>query len=522
MKNLIFKRIGPSSLQLAALFAYSVLLLLSLIIALGAFADPLHTAGLLTFYDGFWESTGLTLLLPCSGAFLFYACYKAKRLQKESVLPALSAGLLSIVLVLALSDVILAFTQYVLVMATIVYFLTWITYRLPVSVRGWAHGIAILLAFISIGMVAIEGFLLRQFVSARSSDASVLDFGDITSQDSPGRLQPNLNDSMRLGDGSIGRVITNARGFRNKTQLVLPKPEREFRILFLGDSFTFGFRTDQLKTAAAILESKLRSDLRLNVRVYPGWTENQNGLVSWLRQYPNRFDADLILHGICLGNDLGTTFWTNRSSKSARELAETIPARFLDMQEFREDTTFVKGSEPEELKSRLRTSAAIRFLFLPTPIYTGQAVQPGRPPLWNPQNDIGLFLKDPSFNSELFDTFAERIQEADRLLEIPLHSVLFPQRYQQSELEWRAMIRYYGLRSEAFDLGLPNRKILDICKRNRLNCVDLLPAFREHSRKLLHYPYDMHWNDAGNRLAGEAMAKYLAPVIRKELQAAYK
>ena len=62
----------------------------------------------------------------------------------------------------------------------------------------------------------------------------------------------------------------------------------------------------------------------------------------------------------------------------------------------------------------------------------------------------------------------------------------------------------------AFDLELPNRRILAFCESARIACLDLLPAFRKVPNQELHLPNgDMHWNAAGPRLAGRSLASYL-------------
>ena len=97
---------------------------------------------------------------------------------------------------------------------------------------------------------------------------------------------------------------------------------------------------------------------------------------------------------------------------------------------------------------------------------------------------------------------------------MPLRVLIFPQRFQQSEREWQTQEKYYGLDEASFDRDLPNRRIQEMCERNDWQCRDLLPAFRANGERLLHLPYDMHWNDAGNLLAGETIAEYLIDVVQ--------
>ena len=167
------------------------------------------------------------------------------------------------------------------------------------------------------------------------------------------------------------------------------------------------------------------------------------------------------------------------------------------------------------MRRQLRFVQMMRLLWLPSPISTGKAIQKGMPPIWSTQNDIGIFMRDFADGDEVFEVFTANLRTARELTgSTPLHLAFFPQRFQQSEREWAAQISYYALNPERFDLELPNRQLAKICSQEKLNCLDLLPAFRERGQELLHYPYDMHWNDAGNQLAGDVIADYLLEALR--------
>ena len=298
--------------------------------------------------------------------------------------------------------------------------------------------------------------------------------------------------------------------------MYLPAPEDEYRIILAGDSFAFGFRTDQTKFAGAILEHRLRETTGRNVRVYPAWTEDQNGFIHWLREYPDALDADLILHAVCLGNDLGTSFRGQLAEPEPElTLNAPIPARYLNAKRGPLDTNFFPGYEARNLREHYQLPLVLKTMFWPTPIFPGIAFAPEQPPLWSGQNDMGLFLKDQQWNEPLLQTFEANLKQIHVLRKgMPLRVLIFPQRFQQSEREWQTQEKYYGLDEASFDRDLPNRRIQEMCERNDWQCRDLLPAFRANGERLLHLPYDMHWNDAGNLLAGETIAEYLIDVVQ--------
>jgi hypothetical protein len=90
--------------------------------------------------------------------------------------------------------------------------------------------------------------------------------------------------------------------------------------------------------------------------------------------------------------------------------------------------------------------------------------------------------------------------------------VLFPVRVQVSERDWKLLYRATGLDPAGFDLERPNRSILRFCADRRMDCLDLLPAFREAQRAgrgpLFRALGDMHFNDQGQAVAAAAIARH--------------
>lgn len=65
--------------------------------------------------------------------------------------------------------------------------------------------------------------------------------------------------------------------------------------------------------------------------------------------------------------------------------------------------------------------------------------------------------------------------------------------------------------SEQPDLDALNRLVRELCKANRLNCLDLTPPFLERGRaeEKLYFRLDGHWNAEGHRLAAQTIYDYL-------------
>ncbi len=126
------------------------------------------------------------------------------------------------------------------------------------------------------------------------------------------------------------RVTYNERGLRDRP--ILPKATREYRILALGDSVTFGWGVDQDKTFAARLESLLPGRLHRPVRVINSGVGGYNTVqeVTYFKQEGLALQPDLVMLTY-VNNDIEALNpawnpWTGSSlrGKSVTEMANIV------------------------------------------------------------------------------------------------------------------------------------------------------------------------------------------------------
>lgn len=99
----------------------------------------------------------------------------------------------------------------------------------------------------------------------------------------------------------------------------------------------------------------------------------------------------------------------------------------------------------------------------------------------------------------------------DRLLVL-----LIPDEFQINDALYRDIVAADPSASQC-DRQAPNRRIADYCAQLGVPVLDLLPALREHVRAGGARPYhlrDTHWNAIGNRVAGDALAAWIAAWVR--------
>jgi hypothetical protein len=71
---------------------------------------------------------------------------------------------------------------------------------------------------------------------------------------------------------------------------------------------------------------------------------------------------------------------------------------------------------------------------------------------------------------------------------------------------------YPAMADRTWDLDAPDERVVAFCGEHGIPALRLEPIFREVQERTgqrLHWPYDGHWNKAGNDLAGERIATFL-------------
>jgi hypothetical protein len=363
------------------------------------------------------------------------------------------------------------------------------------------------------------------------------DYGDLMHFDPAregGHLRPYL-DLLVVGErvGHPVRFVTNSKGFRSAREFPQRSPAGRRRVLFVGDSLVDGMRTDQEDTIGFQLEALLdASDADgPSHDVLIAGSNNPANAWYYFQEHGHRYDPDLVLFGLTLGNDLT---WHNYRGGLAPERGADGSMRLALVPPPRQDarrrpylmlpaSAYLPPDRLEglvDLELRRRHSLARRFHALAQ--HVPPIVAPGRSarrsvPAAGFMTSLGLFYMP------LMDEIAEMHADLDAVLnglaaEVARHGsrlavVLFPVRIQVSERDWWLLQRASSLDSARFDLDAPNRRILASCRRGGLDCLDLLPAFRAaHARgegPFFRPRGDMHFNAAGQAFGAARIADHL-------------
>jgi hypothetical protein len=374
-----------------------------------------------------------------------------------------------------------------------------------------ARELKLLAASLLVGLLLAEAALSG--LHAPKREAGLLDYGDMLgAYGEAGFLKPRLNARV-VGWQGPATFVTNNHGFRNRDDVVEHKRGDRYRVIFVGDSFVVGYRTDQDATAGKVMEDELKRRMgRRSVEVLVAGAGHPGAALGLVEKHLLDFEPDLLVVGITLGNDISQS-WLERQSLPA----EVLSSLFLPEDAF---APGYLGQFPARADRSLRTWRIYRRAAqaIETDVITPWfRDEPGHAHLFDPGHSLGHFfvrrplpLVEQSFDALYF--YMESLAGVAQRRGTPLLFALLPQRFQVTQREWQATVRRYALDAKAFDSDRPNRRILDACAARGLACVDLLPTFRQECASAGCYlpGGDMHWNSRGHAVAGRGLAAEVA------------
>lgn len=307
----------------------------------------------------------------------------------------------------------------------------------------------------------------------------------------------------------------NAQGLRESRTIGAPNPDT-FRLLCVGDSFTFGMGVDADQTFAHLLTGSRAADGRqvegINAGVNGYGTDNE---AAWLDTYGWALQPQFVLVGFFVGNDV-------RDVMLGIDKTMVTPGGHL-----------VGTSKTSQL---LLNSVAPAPTPTPDTSPTGwldthsHAWVFGRRQLWQvfpglqpapPITPLGLYdapsilLKDepPAITAGWEQTFAllERMQAAARAHQAGFAVLVIPMREQVQDADWQDMKKPYGLSETLLERDHPQRRLAAWATAHGTPLIDVLPAFQAAAAAgPLYYRSDPHWNPAGHALATRLVREALS------------
>ena len=346
------------------------------------------------------------------------------------------------------------------------------------------------------------------------------------------RHLPLTRAPMESDTGHLVRVRINSRGYRGREY---PWDSAAgFRILGLGDSFTFGFGVEEDDSYLARLERALadRHVEVINAGLAGMGPDNEARLLA--ADGPG-LRPDLVLVGFYVGNDLIdalTGVQRTRLRNGAPMMPDAVmerwyrplrPGRIVPVPLARPRPTGL--DLPIPFKDFLRRHSHLyrlvtgRVARLHLAWRRFQAGPASPPPVaeYNPFGPEAFCLR--SYPPE-FEAAWEKATAA--LAEIKawcdghdarLLVVVIPTRAQVYPERWDEVRRRFALHEEDFDLEKPQRILAERAAARGIALIDLLPvlrAARADGGPPLYFPRDTHWTPRGHQVAADAILRQLA------------
>ncbi len=325
------------------------------------------------------------------------------------------------------------------------------------------------------------------------------------------RIYGAINPTFIFYDNSYSRYrgrpnspdydsVLNSRGFKGK-EFSATKPANNYRILAIGDSFTFGVVPSQYNYTARI-ERQLNRRLASTGRNYEVINMGIPGIgpkeyLAILNNEGLSFQPDMVVVFFFVGNDLleayqatGRRPWYSYSHVlSFINYALTVSQKY-EGQIYHNATMKYDDKAP--------TLPEDKFL----------EIQLSRLP---------NFIKEDREFLESFRPQMEYIDQIKRICEsrnIKLLVVIQPDEMQINQAQRSQLIKLDQLSEGQVDINQPNRLLSEHFTKQGIDYVDLLEPFRKSSENL-YKPRDTHFNIAGNRVVAQVVTPRVIELINK-------
>jgi len=296
------------------------------------------------------------------------------------------------------------------------------------------------------------------------------------------------------------QFTSNSQGFIDE-EFSKDKKENETRIFVFGDSFMEALQVDISNSTHTLLENNLNKKYDHKIDVYNLGVSNQ-GTAQYLvalKEYAQLYNPDLVIFAIFPQNDL-------RNINPELEPDKCRPFFEIENNELNQ---IPFDCSPNLVEKFIRKFKTFRYIFkLMKIINQNTNLEKEGIPLdyfvYNPED------KDFQYSFELNDKILLEAKEYSKNIDAKFLVVILttPIQIDEAILDNTKNINP----TIEFNEEYPNQRIMEFCTKHNIDCLDLLPLFKESYGKTKinpHFDIDVHWNEHGHKQASEKISEYI-------------
>jgi hypothetical protein len=317
---------------------------------------------------------------------------------------------------------------------------------------------------------------------------------------------PNFKGEFAKGEIS-GLISINSKGCRDYEREY--ERQGKFRILALGDSFTFGHGVEFEESFLTILETSLnlkKDSFEILKCALPGG--GPKDYLRFLKQEGYKYNPDLVMVNFFIGNDVITDSYVlaNSTKKGNNKAPSAKGSLVRKIKDFLAKNSQFYGLLVNRIKNQPRL---LKFF-----VKYGFGLSLGL----SDTGVLDIMKKHYSEREEKYWGWAFQLLEEIQKLSKNLLVVALPSR-EQYELTLReSTADRLGYDLKDFDTHVPNKKLGSFLKKQKIYKIDLLNAFEEHykiSGTPLNFQLDPHWNRDGHKFVASVLFDEISPILDK-------
>ena len=320
---------------------------------------------------------------------------------------------------------------------------------------------------------------------------------------SPSNLKPNFNGNFPTSEIK-GNIRINSKGLRDYERTYLKKVD--FRILGLGDSFTFGHGVEFNESFLTKLELLLKlkfgeSKIEIIKSGSPGFSIKH--YFNFLRKEGYKYDPDMTVLFFFIGND--THINAKLSKNPTKSELNSSGNFFWSVKSFLRENSHLYSYVVAILKTNIKIASSLYKLGLATGLYEFRQIE--------------ILRKNHSEQYEIEWQKTFEYLNKIKSLSKNLLLILLPSREQVNSDRLRNALTQLDYDKKQIDIYSPNRKLIDFLNKEEIKYLDLLNGFissYQKNNESLFFVIDPHYNVAGHKFVAKRVYSYLeAKLVRK-------